>query len=340
MVGLYQDAPPDPGQVVSLADGVFWARMPLPMQLNHVNVYALADDDGWTIIDTGFDSRKCRAAWQSLLAGPLAGRPVRRVLATHHHADHIGLAGWFIAQGAELLTSRTAWLMARMQILDVQDRPTPQALAFWRRAGMAPEMLQTRAAERPFNMADCCHPLPPGFTRLAEGQRLRMGGRNWIVRVGNGHAPEHLTLWSESDHLVIGGDQLLASISPNLGVYPTEPGADTVGDWMESCRRFADHARAGQLVLPGHGLPFSDLPLRLRQLIENHESALERMLVALAAAPRTAVGCFDILFRRRIEPAVYGLALVEAVGHINHLVATGQVRPCGQTDDGAVLWGA
>lgn len=340
MLRLTADSPPATGQTTEIAPGILWARLPLPMKLNHVNVYILDEGDSWTVIDTGFDTAPAREAWAALLDGPLQGRPVGRVIATHHHADHIGLAGWFIAQGAELWTSRTAWLMARMQQLDVQDRPTGQALAFWRSAGMDAAMLHQRAQERPFNMADCCHPLPPGFTRLAEGDLLRAGGRDWRVRMGNGHAPEHVTLWSQSDDVVIGGDQLLPSISPNLGVYPTEPLADTVGDWLESCRRLLPHSNADQLVLPGHGLPFTGLPHRLRALIENHQTALARILTALREKPRSAVGCFDILYRRRIDADTYVLALVEAVGHINHLAATGQIRPAGTTEDGAVLWGA
>lgn len=340
MLRFAAEAPPAPGEMTEIAPGILWARVALPMQLDHVNVYALDDGDGWTLVDSGFDSRRSRETWQALLDGPLAAKPVTRMLATHHHADHIGLAGWFVAQGAELLTSRTAWLMARMQILDVQDRPTPQALAFWRHAGMPADLLQARANERPFNMADCCHALPPGFTRLTEGDRLHAAGRDWRVRMGHGHAPEHVTLWSESDDLVIGGDQLLPSISPNLGVYPTEPAADPVGEWMASCRAFLPHAHADQLVLPGHGLPYRGLPERLTALIDNHETALTRIVAALKAGPRTTAGLFDVLYRRRIGPDTYGLALVEAVGHVNHLLATGRVWQTGTTEDKAALWGA
>lgn len=342
--------PPPDGGAVALVPGILWIRLPMPMGPGHVNAYALAEPDGWTIIDTGLDSSITRAAWQGLIDGPLQGRPIRRVLVTHHHLDHMGLAGWFTLRGAELLTSRTAWLLARMQVLDRQELPTPQALDFWRRAGMPAAMLAERAVERPFNMADRCHPLSPGFTRLAQGDTVTLGARTWDVHEGNGHAPEHLTLWGEDADLrigdlqigglVIGGDQLLPSISPNLGVYPIEPAADTVGDWLESCARLGRLARPDQLVLPGHGLPFIGLPERLAQMASNHHAALDRLAEALRQAPRTAAGCFDLLYRRRINPANYGLALAEAVGHINHLAATGRVWRCGQTDDGGVLWGA
>lgn len=340
MIKSEVQTPPAEGEAITLAAGVLWMRLPLPMKLDHVNVYAFEDADGWTLIDTGFDTRRSRAIWQKLMAGPLENRPITRVIATHHHGDHIGLAGWFQSMGAQLWTSRTAWLMARMNLLDVQDRPTPQAMAFYREAGMPEELLEERASERPFNMADICHPLPPGFSRLTEGQQICFGNRDWIVRMGGGHAPEHVTLWSQTDDLVIGGDQLLASISPNLGVYPNEPKADTVGDWIDSCTALLPHARPEQLVLTGHKLPYRGLTFRLTQLIENQRSALVRLQAALAQTPMTATGCFDTLYRRPIGKGEFGLALAEAIGHLNHLEQRGKVWPVGKTDRGAVLWGA
>lgn len=332
--------PPAEGESIAIAPGILWARMALPFKPDHVNIYALADDDGWTLVDCGPDLPASRAAWDALRAGPLAGRPIARLLITHHHIDHIGLAGHILAQedGCALMISRTAYLMARMLTLDVQDRPLPETLAFWRRAGMSPDRIATRAAARPFNQSDAAQPLPLGFRRLAEGQHLTLGGRDWTVRMGEGHAPEHATLWS--DDVVIGGDQLLARISPNLGVYATEPQADPVGAWLESCARLATYAQDGHLTLPGHGVPFRGLPARLIALIENHEAALNRLEDALRTAPRTAADCFDVLYRRRIAESEYGLALVEAVGHVNHLAATGRIRPAGLTGDGGQLWRA
>lgn len=317
--------PPAPGTAVQVAEGVLWLRLPLPMVLDHVNVFALDEGDGWTVVDTGFDSRKSRGLWQDLLAGPLGGRPVRRVVVTHHHPDHIGLAGWFQAQGAELAIPRTAWLYARMLTLDVQDRPHPEQMAFWRSAGMDPALLSKRADERPFNFADVVHPLPLGFTRLAEGGEITMGGRRWQIAMGNGHAPEHATFWSLDDDLVIGGDQLLPSISANIGVYPTEPEADPLGEWILACDKFSAMADDRHLVLPGHKLPFTGLPLRLRQMVENHENALARLFEHLTT-PRTATGCFPALFKREIGDSEYGLALVEAVAHLNYLLQRGLAR--------------
>jgi glyoxylase-like metal-dependent hydrolase (beta-lactamase superfamily II) len=296
--------------------------MPLPMKLDHVNVYALEDGDGWTIIDTGFYSKRCAAIWEKLLAGPLGGKAVTRVVVTHHHPDHIGMAGWFMDRGAELITTRIAWLMARMLVLDEQPVPTPQAMTFYKRSGMPDDIYQKRANDRPFNFSDCVTPIPQGFTRIREGDTLQIGVRDWHVRIGNGHAPEHATLWS--GNIVLGGDQLLPSISPNLGVYPNEPEADPVTDWLEACERLLTHAVDTQLVLPGHKLPFTGLPFRLTQLIENHHSALKR-LAEFLSEPKTAHECFPPLFKRAIGEGEYGLALVEAVAHCNHLYVAGHV---------------
>lgn len=329
-------APPAAGEVIEVAPGILWTRIPLPMALDHVNVYLLDDGDFWTLVDTGLDSRKGRAVWASLLAGPLRGKPIRRVIVTHYHPDHIGLAGWFQSQGAELLTTRTSWLLARMLVLDVHSVPVPESVAYWRAAGMPPEMLAKQSTERPFNFADCVAPLPLGYTRIAEGETLHAGGRDWTILCGDGHAPEHATLWSLSDDLILGGDQLLPSISANIGVYPSEPKADPLGDWLESCRRFQPLAEDRHVVLPGHKLPFTGLPLRLVQMIDNHLGALDRLCVRLDR-PATADECFVAIFRREIGGAEYGMALVEAVAHLNHLWRAGVVTRA-TTEEGVWMW--
>jgi glyoxylase-like metal-dependent hydrolase (beta-lactamase superfamily II) len=334
---LYTD-PPDHSAAIEVAEGVLWLRFPLPMALDHVNCYALDEGDHWTVVDTGLNWKTGRAAWDAVLAGPLKGKPVGRVLVTHHHPDHVGLAGRFVDAGAELMMPRTAWLLTRMLTLDEQPSYSEAAVDFYRRAGMPEAMLTTRRSERPFNFADCVMPLPPGYRRIVEGERLRLGGRDWVVRMGDGHAPEHATLWSESCTLVIGGDQLLPSISPNLGVYPTEPEADPVTDWIAACSRLAVHAREDQIVLPGHKLPFMGLPMRLRQMEQNHHEALARLATYLAT-PRRGPECFSTLFKREIGPAEYGLALAETLAHLNHLQQAGKARRWLDAD-GAYRWQA
>ncbi|MEM6940301.1 MAG: MBL fold metallo-hydrolase [Pseudomonadota bacterium] len=333
------DTPPEIArEAIEVAPGVLWLRLPLPMKLDHVNVYALDEGDCWTIIDTGFGSNKSKEIWAEILAGPLKGKPVGRVIVTHHHPDHIGLAGWFQAQhGAELLTTRTAWLTTRMLTLDEQDVAPPETLQFYRHAGMSPEILAKRSTERPFNFADIVAPLPLGYTRIKQGDSLQIAGRTWDVHIGNGHAPEHATFWSRDDNLVLAGDQILPSISPNIGVYPTEPMADPIAEWLEACERLSALARTDHLVLGGHKLPFTGLPKRIAQLIDNHHGALHRLLAHIEH-PKAAGECFAPLFKRKIGDGEYGLALVEAVAHLSHLYQTGLATRQLRAEDGAWVY--
>jgi glyoxylase-like metal-dependent hydrolase (beta-lactamase superfamily II) len=335
---VYPFEPPAPGAVVEVADGVLWARMPVPFGPKHVNVYALADGDGWSVVDTGADAPEARALWSALLDGPLGGRPLRRVIVTHHHPDHIGLAGWLQAErGAELWTTRTSWLYARMLRLDERPTPAPEALAFWRGAGMPAEALAVRARTRPLNYADHVAPMPLGFRRIAQDDEIVAGGRRWRVEIGHGHAPEHATLWSRDDGVVIVGDQALPGITSNVGVYATEPEADTVTEWIVACRRLRARAIDPEaLALPGHRRPYVGLAARLDALAADAEATSARLWAALAT-PRSAVACFDALYGRAIAPGEYGLALAEAMAHLNHLRARGLVRRETRAD-GAWLW--
>ncbi len=186
------------------------------------------------------------------------------------------------------------------------------------------------------NYADMVAPMPLGFRRIAQGEAIVAGGRRWRVEIGHGHAPEQATLWGIGHPLVLAGDQILPGITPNLGVYATEPEADPVGEWLASCERLRGLASPGLLALPGHQRPFLGVAARLAALRADAAAAQDRLCAALAE-PRTAAGCFDVLYGRRIGPGEYGLALVEAVGHLNHLRATGRAaRAVGP--DGALLW--
>ena len=328
---------PEAGQSIEVAPGIFWIRLPLPFVLDHVNIYALEDGDGWTIIDTGIYSNKSKKLWTDLMEGPLGGKPIKRIVLTHHHPDHVGAAGWLTTEfDIPIWATRTSWLMARMLTLDVQEEYPPESVEFYRRMGMPSVLFHDRVNSRPYNFADMVAPIPLGYKRIKEGDTLVMAGRIWDVRIGNGHAPEHATFWSRDGDVVISGDQIIPNISSNLGVYPTEPEADPVGEWLESCERFAKVASDNQLLLPGHKRPFTGLPERLNQLIANHHKALERLLEHLEK-PRRVAECFRPLFGREVEESAYGLALVEALGHLNHLFDQKMISKR-ISRDGAYVW--
>ncbi|MEM7490124.1 MAG: MBL fold metallo-hydrolase, partial [Pseudomonadota bacterium] len=196
-------------------------------------------------------------------------------------------------------------------------------IRFCHRWGMDADVLARRAVERPFNFADIVAPLPVGYTRIVEGDVLDLGGRRWRVARGDGHAAEHAVLFEDGGDLVLGGDQLLPGISPNLGLYPTEANADPVGDWLAACDHLAPLARDAQLVLPGHKLPYRGLPTRLTSLRQNHVAALNRLHDHIRE-PKTGGECFAPLFKRKVDDKLYGLAFFEAIAHLQHLHRQGR----------------
>jgi glyoxylase-like metal-dependent hydrolase (beta-lactamase superfamily II) len=223
-----------------------------------------------------------------------------------------------------------------MLTLDEQATRPAESTLFLTRAGLGAEALAQKAAERPFNFCDVVAKMPLGFSRIEEGSILQAAGRRWQVRLGQGHAPDHATMWSLDDDLVLGGDQFLATITPNIGVYATEPDADPLSEWLTSCRRFQPLARPDQLILPGHKLPFTGLSLRLTQKIASHEAALARLLDHLSS-PTRAVDCFSALYRRSLGPEDFGLALAETLAHLNCLHRQGQITRT-LLSDGAWGW--
>ncbi len=330
--------PPVSGTVKQIASGVYWAQMRLPMLIDHVNIYILEGKSELTIIDTGLNFGDCRSAWLEIINTNFHQKPIKKIVITHHHPDHIGLLGWFCEKyDVEVFASRSAWLLARMLYFDTQTKPSREAKDFWIKAGMSKEIFKKKCNTRPFNFSDGVSEFPLGFVALKQGDEICLSDKNWRVEIGNGHAPDHVTLWGLDSPIVLTGDQVIPGISSNLGVYPTEPLLDTVGAWLVSCRRFAEMARPNHLVLPGHKMPFFGLSFRLRQLIDNHLSALNRMEEKLKEGHFTAVDMFHPIFKRNIDETEYGLALAEAVGHLNYF----RVRNLVDTsvrEDGALLF--
>ena len=314
---------PESGTMFEVAPGVHWTRMPLPFGLDHINLWVLDAGDGWAIVDTGVGMPRTRGFWETLFAGPMAGKPVTRVIVTHYHPDHIGLAGWLCKRwNVPLEIARTEYLLARTLMLDVRDAPPPEAVDFSIRAGWS----QTAIAEmrqKPWgSFSKIISALPAGFKRIRDGDVLTIGARQWRIVTGRGHAPEHSCL--VSDNLMISGDQVLPRITSNVSVYPTEPFADPLGDWLESIETLR-HIDPGVLVLPAHNEPFTGLHVRLDQLADDHDDKLQKLL-QFCAEPRTAVDSFATLFRKPIGESDYGIATGEAVAHLHWLEERGKLR--------------
>jgi glyoxylase-like metal-dependent hydrolase (beta-lactamase superfamily II) len=325
---------PEPGELIALADGVGWARLPIPGSLRHINVWVLEDGDGVALVDTGLNIPDCRAGWDALFEGPLAGRPVTRIIVTHFHPDHLGLAGWLTERfDVALWMTRGEWLFARMLAADIRDAPPREAVGYWCAAGWSEERIAEEQAKGWGCFAAMLTPVPVSFVRFADGDRLRIGARTWRVVVGSGHSPEHGCLWDEAGRLLIAGDQVLPRITSNVSLSLSEPEADPLGEWLASI----DKLRAlpdDLLVLPSHGEPFTGLHARFDALDHGHRDRLDALHRRLAE-PARAVDCFATLFARRIEDNVLGLATGEAMAHLRRLEVEGRAR---REVRGGVFW--
>ena len=329
--------PPEPGQFREVAPGVLWLRMPLPFALNHINLWLLADEDehgpGWAVVDTGTKTPEVLAAWRALLAadGPLAATPqgarITRVFVTHMHPDHVGMAGWLTRKcSVQLWMSRLEYLTCRTLAGDVGREAPEDAIRFYRNVGWPEDALDVYRT-RFGGFSKYIHTLPDSFRRLSDGLLLRIGGRDWRVVIGRGHSPEHACLVCDELGLMVSGDQVLPRISSNVSVFPTEPEADPLGDWLASIATLRATLSDELLVLPAHGDPFLGLHARLDRLAKGHATGLVRLRRSLAE-PKRAVDVFGALFARPItdKDDLLGLATGESLAHLNHLLALGEAR--------------
>jgi glyoxylase-like metal-dependent hydrolase (beta-lactamase superfamily II) len=316
---------PELGAALAVAPGVFWVRMRLPMQLNHINLWLLEESDGWTVVDTGINDQSTKDAWETLFTGAMGARPVKRVIVTHLHPDHVGLAGWLTQRfGVSLWMTRTDYLLCRTLVADTGREAPEESVRFYRAAGFAESAIEEYKARFGF-FGRGVYRLPQAYRRMQEGERIEIGERLWQVVVGRGHAPEHACLWCEKDGLFISGDQILPRISSNVSVFPTEPDGNPLQDWLDSCARLRDLLPDDALILPSHNEPFRGAGLRLTELVNEHEQNMEKLLARCAEAKR-AVDVFPVLFRSRITSGNYGMATGESIAHLNCLIARRQLR--------------
>jgi len=326
---------PELGETIEIAPGIHWIRMRLPMQLNHINLWLLEDGDGWTVVDTGIRDETTADAWKQLFAGSMGGRLIQRVIVTHLHPDHIGLAGWLVRRfGVELWMTRTDYLMCRNLVADTNEEAPEEGIRFYRAAGFGEEAMEAYKT-RFGGFGRGVYRLPNSYRRIQDGECIPIGGRTWEVVVGRGHAPEHACLWCREENLFISGDQILPRISSNVSLFPTEPEANPLQDWLDSCSRLKSLLPEDVLVLPSHNEPFRGARLRLQELIDGHETGLDKLLT-LCEEPKRAVDCFPALFRSRITAGVYLMATGETLAHLSCLRARGKIAR--KTDADGVDW--
>ena len=316
--------PPAPGTTIEVAPGVHWLRMALPFQLDHINLWMLEDEDAWLLVDTGLGNEATRALWDKIFAGKIGAKPVKRVLVTHYHPDHAGNAAWLCARtGAQLWMTRGEYLTvhaarhgaagyspeAQKELFRANGLDEAQANALLARGGLYKKLVPD---------------FPFSHRRLFEGERIVVGGRNWRVIVGYGHAPEHASLHCEALNLLVSGDMLLPRISTNISVRPVDPWSNPLRLFLESIRRYRE-LPADVLVLPSHGLPFRGAHERIAQLEAHHAERLAELQAACAASPRSAEQVLEVLFRRKLDTGQIFFAMGEAIAHLHYLQYDGRL---------------
>jgi glyoxylase-like metal-dependent hydrolase (beta-lactamase superfamily II) len=330
----FGDTVPGPGQVLDIAPGVRWLRMGLPFALDHINLWLLADRidgvDGWTIVDCGVTNDATRAAWEQVFERELQGRPVLRVIATHMHPDHIGLAHWLTERWqCRLWVSATDYNGARVASQSTTGFGGDRAAAFFASHGLTDPDAVAKVRARSNYYAGMVPAVPPSYRRLMDGMALPIGGRVWRCIAGYGHAPEHIALACDELALLISGDMVLPRISTNVSVYDLEPESDPLALYLASLRRYEPLAE-DTLVLPSHGKPFTGLHARLRQLRSHHDERLADVLAACSQRPQHAADLLPVLFRRQLDLHQTTFAMGEAVAHLHLLWYQGRLsRECG-----------
>ena len=316
---------PQPGNVIEVAPGILWARMPLPFRLDHVNVYLIDDGDGWAVLDTGIGDETTRAAWESLLAGLLSGKRLTRLIVTHFHPDHIELAGWLSRRfDLPLLTSQTSYLGCLNISLSPGALDAKPYREFYLRHGLDAETTNT-VSTRGHEYLKMVTALPPTFKRLVAGDTLKLGERTFSVYSGDGHAPEQVMLYCQEERLLLAADQVLAKISPNVSVWAVEPEGDPLGLYLRSLTALNTAIGADALVLPGHQLPFYGLHTRIGELIEHHKRRCAAIADACRNAPKSAAEIVPVVFHLPLDPHQMSFAFSEVLAHVNFMLGQGEL---------------
>ncbi|NVN85354.1 MAG: MBL fold metallo-hydrolase [Rhodopseudomonas sp.] len=317
---------PGQDQVVEIAPGLLWIRLKLPFRLNHVNIYLLADGDGWAMVDTGFGNEATIAAWEALFAGPLAGKTISRVIVTHAHPDHVGQAGWIVER------FRCPFYMSQIEYLSGvyhQNRRTEERIVnsrqFFRRHGMD-EAITAQLLGRGQDYLKKTVPLPAAYRRLAHGGELIIGARTFRIITGAGHSPDQVMLYCAADKLFLSADQVLSKISPNVSVWAHEPEENSLGAYLSSLNGLAELLPDDVLVVPGHGVPFYGVKTRIRQLSDHHEERCQMIAVACGEVAMTSAELVPVIFHKHVLDAHQtGFAAGELIAHVNYMLAHGRL---------------
>ncbi len=333
------DALPHTGQHLTVAPGILWLRMSLPFALDHINLWLIRDRvdgvEGWCAVDCCLDNPSARAQWEQVFTSSLMGLPILRVIATHLHPDHLGLAHWLCARWqVPLYISATDYHTAQTLIHTPTDHEGTQSQDFFRSHGLHDAEVLNALTERTLQFGHMVPALPSQFIRLTDQLMLKIGVHEWHCISGYGHAPEHMALHCPSLNILISGDMVLPRISSNISVYDTEPLADPLRLFLQSLKKYT-HLAEDCLILPSHGKPFTGVHQRIKQLLQHHEDRLNDLRQGFAGGDMNAMDAMALLFKRQLDPHQTTFALGESLAHLHCLWYMGELQRL-SASDGAI----
>ena len=317
---------PGPTEVVDVMPGVKWVRLKLPFRLNHVNIYLLADGDGWAMVDSGFGNEESIAAWTALFDGPLKGVKITKLIVTHSHPDHVGLAGWIVERfDCPLYMSQVEYLQSVYhQNRGTEERKNAQRL-FFRRHGMD-EDLTDKLLGRGQDYLKRVSVLPASYRRISHGDEISIGARRFKVITGGGHALDQVMLYCAADKLFLSADQVLSKISPNVSVWAVEPEQNSLGEYLASLASLTTTLPYDVIVLPGHGVPFYGLKTRIKQLADHHEERCRLIADACRDTSKTSRELVPVVFNKYpLDVHQMGFASGELIAHVNYMLVEGRL---------------
>jgi glyoxylase-like metal-dependent hydrolase (beta-lactamase superfamily II) len=319
----YADAPA-PGEICDITPNVGWLSMPIPTLPPHINLWILKDSDGVTLVDTGMATPEAKSIWEGVLAGPLKGQTVRRILCTHHHPDHMGLAGWLVERtGAPLYTTAGEWQAGRAWGTRTEEGMTPYVTGAFSRANLPPELVREYIE---MNMKySGLFAIPRDSELLDPNAPLEAAGTSWNILVGRGHSPELAALHAPEPGLLISSDQVLPGILPSVGASIYRPSAeeDPLAQYLASVLPFRSLPE-NTLVLPSHNLPFYGVRSRVDSITSHHMARLDIARTACVDGA-TAAEVLAALFRRKLNRTQMIMGLTETLARLNYLVGIGQI---------------
>jgi glyoxylase-like metal-dependent hydrolase (beta-lactamase superfamily II) len=321
---------PGTDTAIEVRPGIFWIATPLPFKLRTINLWALRDGDGWTLVDAGYGWGETQEQLMKVWKECLDGAPIKRLIITHFHPDHIGSSGWVEKTwGIRPHMTQSEWMAACLALGRSGSDDLVSRCLFYDRHGLDAKRLNVfRTGHVRYDEGVT---LPDSYYRICDGEDIIIDGKAWRVIVGEGHSPEHACLHCPELGVMISGDQVLTRITPNVSTWFFEPESNQLKGFLGTKQRLARLLAEDTYVLPAHKLPFTGVHKRIEELVHHHHERLGQIYDAIEGEVSAGEMC-TVLFPMDLDGHQMGFAMGESIAHLNYLVGDGRLRRINNKD--------